>query len=166
MTPRLKLDLREAESGYVTTMQEELKKCLVSAGLFRPGLLYRGVSGSAQKVRNLELYGTDHPNFDTVYLLRHDEVFSEDLGVELTLFDYIDRSHPTIAVFDETKVIERTKEIAYKFKDPKNKLEALIAILDVVWGHGDLKGSAYFAKVANPKDMRKLEDKIKRSRGE
>ena len=131
----LVLDLSHAYGYGQVSSEQLLETCLKQAGIYNKNLLYRVVCGD--KIADLKQYGTDHPEIsDTVIALSHDEVYISP--PEKTLFDDAQEGSETvvIAVYDRDMFHDPLPNGAgniYGFRNPKQRLDALVAIIEVKW---------------------------------
>ena len=135
MVVDLELDLRYADGYSGTSPADMLMVCLQQAGIYSEALLYRAVCGS-EKNSTLRQFWTDYPDLDTIMALSHEEVFINP--ADPTLFKYAeDGEYPVvIAVYDRRKFRDDPHDAAtyiYGFLNPKQKPDALVAIINVQW---------------------------------
>ena len=136
------LDLEE--HGTVGTPDEELfERLLRKENLWNIDMLYRAAIMTPKKRELLKKYGVDHPKYDSIFALRHDEIFGNRFIGDPTLFEYADTKRQRgIAIYDGKHLNKDESHIsghAYRFKNPDKRLEALIALVRIRWEEMDNK---------------------------
>jgi hypothetical protein len=111
---------------------EGLREVLEEAGMYNEQLLYRGIHGS--KINIVRKNATDHQNYDSILALNHREVYDPNSEMIATIFDYADTDTPSaIAIYDQSCFTKEQEFYKYNFKNPENKQEALVAIVNLNW---------------------------------
>ena len=121
------INLREAD-GYVATEADLIVDKLKFDGLYKPNLLYRGFDG--KKLKILLEHGTDTPNSDTIFCGDEGDLRREDSddGMDI-IYHALLHKISALVVYDGSKLTDDSLAYQQKtFTDPKNKLEALVAI--------------------------------------
>ena len=126
------------EHGTVGTPDEELfERLLRKENLWNIDMLYRAAIMTPKKRELLKKYGVDHPKYDSIFALRHDEIFGARAGMgNPTLFEYADTEETRgIAIYDGNHLEKGAWYYGYDyyFKNPDKKLEALIALFHIRW---------------------------------
>ena len=121
------LDLSKADS-YTITNFDLLRRALKREKKYRKDLLYRGFNG--EHISKLLAEGQD--NFEEYLSCASNEEINDEFPVEdfctFDIFSYaLDYENPAVAVFDSRQFHYITYGM-YEFKNPKNKLEALVAV--------------------------------------
>jgi hypothetical protein len=145
------LDLSEAD-GYVETYESLLEKKLEKHHLLDPTNIYRSIKDT-HNLRNLvETEGTDHPEYNTIMALNHNEVFDDNFH-KTSLFDYAGSLHSNNQISDDAMIIvyngrHFTRDFkegthTYLFDDSIKKFETLRAIFAIKWENIDKENGAW-----------------------
>ena len=93
-------------------------------GLGDRNLLYFGFDGYRHST--LLRYGTLHPESD--FISASEKTDENECGNPTTPLSYaLEKARPAIAIYDKSK-FERKGPNNYRFKEPRRKLEALLAV--------------------------------------
>ena len=127
----LDLNMQEAQMGYTSSPETELRRALEEANLFNEKLIYRAISGSLERISTLKSYGVDHPQFDSIFALSHEEVFVHPASTPL--FEYIERGDSAvIAVYRGESFTRGELPKMFEFTDPSHKMDTLVAIMNII----------------------------------
>ena len=125
------LDLREAD-GYAVTDADLVIESLKKDRRYMHGLMYRGFDG--RKLEILLKHGTDDPCFDSIFCCHEEDL--NDCGIESTdnaLIYANGKGVPALAVYDGSKLTMDDCTNKFRFVNPKNKLDALVAVYLLKW---------------------------------
>ena len=119
------VDMSEAD-GYAVIALDIIIENLKEAGLYRPDLLYRGFNGMRIPI----LLKTGQDIIGEIIYCSTEEDGREHSGTKETenpFFYAFDTKKPALAVFNPDHLLLVTP-MGYKFKNPLQKLEALVAV--------------------------------------
>lgn len=111
------LDMAKVD-GYAVCEFDVVKNALIEDGKYKDDLLYRGIN--AGNISKLIRTGQDNAG-KYLFCATEEEIFSHSSG---NIFIYAEGA---VAVFDPNHLQDEMM-YAYIFKNPKNKLEALVAV--------------------------------------
>jgi hypothetical protein len=138
-----KISFKEADGGYTCSEQDILENELSKLGLYSPGLGYSAFNPALLRLvlETGTFHRQDQSRKDNIDCCKVDLSISEIRDNDETdLIHYIDCSAENnkgaFAVYDLSLLKEREEEGGhpyYQFKNPENKLEALLAVVEVTW---------------------------------
>jgi len=123
-----KLDMSKVD-GYAISEFDMIKIALVEDKKYKRGLLYRGIN--ARNIPKLFKTGRDNVNYSyrgIIFCCTEEEITNPYRDSAEDIFSY---ACGAIAVFDSNHFKKSDFEWGYVFKDPKNKLEALVAVYEL-----------------------------------
>ncbi len=120
------IDLSRAD-GYAVTDADIVRRMLKQDGCYKKGLVFRGFDG--RKLEKMLKYGTDNPNSAISYGCTEQEL--DDCGIDSVNNALVcagEKAIPALAVYDSLKLNMDSYPYEFGFADPKNKLDALVAV--------------------------------------